>query len=271
MPVVSQTIDPAMATPFLKPVASYVRFLGQEIVIAGLTMRSLILLRESPRLFASMKGNLVEEGSKGSVELSNILTSAVADAHLADEEFRDDFRTLVSHHSVAVWAGIETTVEQTLVTLLRKTPDAYLRALATSPNLKSETFKVTTAKEARNTLRSWERSLKSPDVIERTLTMFSAFGISIPLSLARKRRLSELAEFRNVILHRGGLADESLLKKCPWLKLKEGQAIDLRFETLSDYFESAQELALGLMKALIESPFPYMHLTRSTPISHDEA
>ena len=74
-------------------------------------------------------------------------------------------------------------------------------------------------------------------------TFFSALdNLGLPDVEGRKeleRSLTELQQIRNVLVHRGGVVDTSMLSKCPWLEInpnvKLGERFPLNTESTSAY------------------------------------
>lgn len=92
----------------------------------------------------------------------------------------------------------------------------------------------------------------------RQLLMLQALGLHIEFSPGNEQLLSELAELRNVILHRGGIVDQRFKDKCPWRPDKIGDRVRVSYELMKRYFEGAGDFAVKLIGAVAKSPYVYI-------------
>jgi hypothetical protein len=251
----------ADATPngwLLNPASSLVLFLGNETVIAGLVQRVLMAAQATPTYLSFTQAHLPADRSETQAAIMRLMQFAKTDAAFAAEEIKNEFNTVLSHHAVAIWAAVESTIEQLLINHIRKAPDSKERILASHPAIKGERLKTTTERDARSTIRIWESSLTERSTIERAILMLNAFGVALQLDSNTKRQLTEMAEMRNVILHRRGRADQRLLEKCSWLRVKVGQEVRINPERLGGYIDASHKFAIELMGRLTKSPYIYI-------------
>jgi len=87
--------------------------------------------------------------------------------------------------------------------------------------------------------------------------MLSAFSFHVTLNSYYERLLSELAELRNVILHKGAIIEQRFKDKCPWRPDKLGDRVQVTYEAMGHYFDAAGNLAAQLLGAAVESPYIY--------------
>jgi hypothetical protein len=237
------------------PAGNLVFFLGNEMIISGLTQRAIIAAHSLPAFIAFAKANLPSESQETTDALENLLNLANTDANFASEEIDNQFNTVLSHHAVSTWAAIEATIEQTLVAHIRKVPDSGTLMTNVTPKLSGIKIKTVTERDAKNSIRIWEQNINSQSVIDRALIMLSAFGLSLSLPNAVKQDLSEMAEARNILLHRIGRVDDRFLSKCPWIMLKVGDIFRMNDEKMSKYFDAAHAFAIGLVEQTTMSPY----------------
>ena len=89
-------------------------------------------------------------------------------------------------------------------------------------------------------------------------TFFSALdNLGLPNAEGRKeleRSLTELQQIRNVLVHRGGIVDASMLSRCPWLEInpnvKLGKRFPLNTESTSAYTLLVVEAASHVLKRI---------------------
>ncbi|MBA2589472.1 MAG: hypothetical protein H0U98_12715 [Alphaproteobacteria bacterium] len=97
----------------LGPIGNLIPYLAQEMVIAGLTKKAIYFIEMSPPLFAIARTQFPKENEVGLAAMQRLLESSKSDCGFAKEEIATGFTTVSAHHAVAVWAAIETTLEQT--------------------------------------------------------------------------------------------------------------------------------------------------------------
>lgn len=67
-----------------------------------------------------------------------------------------------------------------------------------------------------------------------------------------------MAEVRNVLLHRGGVVDEWLVSKCPWLDLKPGEELIVDDKKLEKFVDAAHLFAVAFSRAVVKSPYLFV-------------
>jgi len=55
---------------------------------------------------------------------------------------------------------------------------------------------------------------------------------------------------RNVIVHRGSVADRRLILACPWLNLKAGDKVEITHEILGKYFKALNDYLMIVIRRL---------------------
>ena len=217
------------------PVGNLVNFLADGMAIAGVTHRALMALSGMPLIMAAAKDRLPNAASRQAMQ--RLIEFTRDDAKFAKKEVDNGFTTVSSYHAVSAWAAVETTIEQTLANLIRNVDAAEAIILRDAPTLK---VSKTTFEQAKRTCRNWEGTLQGLDTtMDRTLHMLAAFGLRVTLDGNNQQLLSELAELRNVIMHRAGFVDQQFKNKCPWRQEKEGDLVHIDRPALGKYFDAA--------------------------------
>lgn len=208
-----------------------------------------------PTLLSNARLQLPKDDAEAQQRIQHLIDFTRNDAEFAEAEISDDMRRVRSHHAVATWAAVETTIEHTLVNHVRQVPDADKLILAHMPAVKSRSIKTSTMRGAMSTVRAWESELSQTETMERQLEMLRAFSLNISLEGDNSRALSEMAGLRDVILHNAGLIDPQFLKRCPWRSDSAGDRVAINFVTMESYFDAASDFAEKLMKAVVSSPY----------------
>ncbi|SRX76323.1 hypothetical protein [Aequorivita antarctica] len=65
-------------------------------------------------------------------------------------------------------------------------------------------------------------------------------------------KINELAQVRNLLLHRNGVVDSSFIEKCPWLKFSQREKINVSYEMYLSYFRAITDFAVCLRHRIRE-------------------
>ena len=74
-------------------------------------------------------------------------------------------------------------------------------------------------------------------------SILAVFGLAPVVGPNVRRALHELCQVRNVIVHCGGVADEKLIKECPWLESKVGENFQVDHPVFGWYYGAARRYA----------------------------
>ena len=238
------------------PASNLVLFVGNERVVCSLTQRVLRTADILPGLFTIAGPQIIKQQPDVAEALARMVQYSASDAAFAAEEIKNEFATILSHHAVALWAGVETALEQTILGLIKRVPDAHDLIIEHSPTLNAEKFKTKTANDAEKALSIWEQAIKA-NSFDRSVEMLRALKVNTNPTSEDRRALVELSEVRNVLLHRGGFVDARFLGKCPWIKLKVGDQFKVDGGRLDTYFDAAGRFASDLIGATVKCPYIY--------------
>jgi hypothetical protein len=204
------------------------------------------------------KPRLIEMLGQGSdtgiaAEKKTQLERAQAEAELAHRESKTGFPLLHAHTLVGVWGAFEAAIEDTVVNVLMSQPDL----------LRNEVFaKVRIPLAEFETLDKEERIRRLIDELERGPSLGKRQGVYafemllVPVKLASdtnpdpKKTIWEMYHVRNVIVHRGFIADKKLVEACPWLGLKVGDPITVTHESFMRYGDALREYGSTIIRRL---------------------
>jgi len=171
---------------------------------------------------------------------------------LARAEIESDLPLLHGAATVLIWGSLEAAFRDFLVRWLVKHPSARL-----VPELRNVRVRVAEYES----FEGEDRMRYLVNILERELAaslkpgtgrfecLLSPFGISPQVSEDDRRSINELAAVRNVIVHRAGIADDRLLKLCPWLSLKIGDTVLVGRVTFERYVRATSEYAVAIIQA----------------------
>jgi hypothetical protein len=241
------------------PPNTLLQYIVDEQVITSVTHRALLNVRATPLLLAIAREQIPNPTDQTKDAWQQLINLSAGDFGFAEEEAATGFNTLFSHAAVGTWGAIETSIENTLLNHIRKVSDVETVIRTSAPTLKDKDLRRGLEGGAPGALlKRWEGLL--PDTLTtmgRQLLMLQAFGLYISLKPGSEQLLSELAELRNVILHRGGVVDQRFKDKCPWRPDEIGDRMLVSHELMGSYFEAAGDFAVTLIGAVAKSPYIY--------------
>ena len=242
------------------PANTLLQYIVDEQVITSVTHRALINVRGTTILLAIAREQIPSPTDQIREAFQRAIDISAGDFGFAEKEAANGFNTLFSHAAVGTWGAIETSVENTLLNHIRKVPDVEARIRASAPELKDKDLRRgLEGGSAETLLKRWEGSLQdAATTMRRQLLMLKAFGLHIELNPDNEQLLSELAELRNVILHRGGVVDQRFKDKCPWRPDAIGDRVRVSYELMGRYFEAAGDFGVKSIGAAVKSPYVYI-------------
>jgi hypothetical protein len=238
----------------LTPAANLIEFVVEEQKTCASTIKGYFALRFLPDLLSLLQHHLPVSERQLSGHLAEMAMGAPSDAAFARAEIDANFATIFAHHTIAVWAAVETTLEQIVISYLLRTPNSREKLLELAPTLKAGKVKTDTRQAAKRALSQWEATLDDPSTLGRALTMLAALGFNAEIPKEPKRDLDEMSGIRNIVLHRAGFVDDEFLQKCPWHKTPIGGRLRIDRPMMDRYFNAASALAMSLIGAVVKSP-----------------
>lgn len=188
-----------------------------------LAMRGIAFARNSHRiaeLLHRIDGE-PDDGARG-------LKRAQEEADLATREVEEGFPILHAQATVTLWAYLEASVRQVVADWIHNEPSCLRHA-------QFEKVRVRLAEYER--LDPSEKPLFIVEALEREFAVGLQNGVTrfeallAPVMLAGDvpgdlgRRIFELGQVRNVIVHRAGMADKRFCEACPWMRAEIGKAL----------------------------------------------
>lgn len=155
--------------------------------------------------------------------------------------------TLHKQAIVTLWSSLEAFVHDFLISWLENVPSALRNEEIGKVKVSISDFMEMSDEERRfAVLDGIKQNAKAP--FKQGVNMFEVllkpFGLSGVVDTDVRRDILELSNMRNVIVHKRGIADGRMVKACPWLNLKAGQALIVKPHRY-------QELALAVNKYVL--------------------
>jgi GNAT superfamily N-acetyltransferase len=194
-----------------------------------------------------------EEAEKRREVYEKKLKDAKKHADFAEKEQREGFPLLHAHTLVGDWGALQSSIEDALVGMLMNEPE--LMQLESFSKIKITLAEFETLeKEERMRLLVEELQRgqglgrkQGADVFEALLDQVKLSG---PVEDKLKKTMWEMHNLRNVIVHRGSIADRRLVKGCPWLGLKVGDRVKIDHEDFEKHHFALGEYLMVIIRRM---------------------
>jgi hypothetical protein len=169
------------------------------------------------------------------------------------DELNNGFPRLHSNAVISLWSFLENFVFSLLINFLRHEPMA-MQAEAIL-NLKIELGKYQSLTEEERypyivELLEQQVKVKNTRGITRFENLLASFELTGPVDRKTQKRIFELQQVRNVLVHQNGIADRQLIELCPWLKLKIDEKILVDHERFITYFGAFTDYYIQISRRL---------------------
>ena len=166
------------------------------------------------------------------------LERAKEEAAFAEQEIANDFPFLHGQAVVYAWSVLEAYVRGVAKNFLVHEPIALKQEVATKIKIPLADYqRMTDEGRMEYIIKEIADELRSP--LEQGIGQFeivlNAFGLGGAVPADTRKDIFELQQVRNVLVHRGGIADLRLITACPWLKLNSGQSVLISHEMFARY------------------------------------
>jgi hypothetical protein len=188
-------------------------------------------------------------GTNGLERLTRVLNKDDADVEAArrleqaaQAELTSELPILHSAATVLIWGALETAVRDFVVRWLLQNPTSRQAAEFKNIRIRLLDYEMLDGEERmRYLLGVIEQELGAPlkPGVGRFMCLLKPLGIVPAVSDEERRTLNELAAVRNVIVHKAGIVDGRLLELCPWIPVREGEALQIGFSQFSGYVRVA--------------------------------
>lgn len=167
-----------------------------------------------------------------------------------DEEASRDYPYLISLASVRLWAMVEAAVREVLVECMKHStdlPGVNEIAKLSGPVLP---FVGASSEEQAAVLADMVWRSASPPLpgVQRFDWLLERIGLAGETHTVIVEITRELSEVRHCVVHRGGQADQKLLRLCPWLQISVGEKLPSTLQRFWYYRTAAYAYILGLAR-----------------------
>lgn len=236
-----------------QPLRRFLDYCEESYRLLHLSMRGVSGLRGMPRLVAALKPFETDEDDAEPRRKS--LEDAKQTAEFANKECESGFPLLHAHTLVGIWGAFEAAIEDMLVGLLVNEPDLLRDKAFAKMRVSLAQFELLEREERMRLLLAelgrGEGAARTTGV-DSFEALLDCFNLSGPVSPDTKKSIWEMNHVRNVIVHRGSLADRRLVEACPWMNLKLGDRLTVAHDQLEHYGGVLCDYALSITYRLGE-------------------
>ena len=240
----------------LDPVTSAITFVAEEAKIGGLLQRALAHIEGGrPMLEFAARHLAATHNRKAVGAIRRLLDEAPIQERWAAELRSDDYALLNGHSLVAIWGALETCIEDTVVGILAKDPNAEAILVGAGVRISNGYPKPEDDTELRKLYRKAEDAVRVKyDVVQTQENLLQLFGLTACCP-EKKDTLLLANSVRNALVHRGGVIDAKAAQQAPALSPMLGQKIRVTRELYLTCYESVSQLLVALIGSITSSKY----------------
>ncbi len=225
------------------PLQGFIDYTKESTRLLHMSMQGMSMITKLPQAVKVLEKTdhaayTPEEALKRKEQYGRELEAIEAQAEFADRELKHGFPLLHAHTLVGLWGALEAALEDLVVGMLMNEPDLLRSELFSKVRVPLAEFE-SLEKEQRMRLLVEEvgrgHGLGKKAGVDGFETLLASVGLSGGIDAEIKKIIWEVSHVRNVIVHRGSVADRRLVESCPWMSLKAGGKITVAHEALWRY------------------------------------
>lgn len=213
-----------------------------------LTMQGVSFLRGLPELDEALARS---DGASGPTqEVEREREEGEKAAKLAHHEVDGGFPLLHAQGVVTLWSQLESLVRTLVADWLEADPGALTNDKVAGLKVKLGDYASRSGRDRVEfvvDLLEREKAAGLRAGANRFESLLACVSLDGPLTKSLRDELWELAQVRNAIAHRAGIADAQLIESCPWLGHEIGDAVRVDHGRFRRYHDAACSYALILM------------------------
>ncbi|MFD2163676.1 hypothetical protein ACFSJU_14800 [Paradesertivirga mongoliensis] len=214
------------------------------VVVVGLGLN-----QKFPGLVEALKGiNIDHNQGEDFEEIIN------RHAKLAEEEEDQGYPFLYSQASIMLYSNLEACIKRIVITYFRHNNLTEIKEVSNLKITVAEYYNLDDDDRYDYLFQQYEKSITIG--IQYGVTRFESLlkpiGLSGPMTEEVSKTIFELSQIRNVLLHRGSIADRHFIKSCPWVAYNLGDSIKVDRDQYNRFTEAVGEYFVLLVERLRE-------------------
>ena len=236
------------------PATDAVRFVGDETGLGGLLKRSLSHIEGSQSLYKNVifllkRFRVPVDALKAA---QRIYAESPFNEQWAKELRESDYALLNKHSLIGVWGALETSVEDTIVSILHNWDD--VATILQKPPLQISAVALESDEAARKLYAKIESKFRvSGDVVATYEAVLNHFDLTAAVKPETALVLREANALRNCLLHRSGRIDQRALREAPALAYRDGDQIRISSEQYLRYHDAVAEWLDAHLRSVVHS------------------
>jgi hypothetical protein len=170
-------------------------------------------------------------------------------------EVHAGFPLLHAHATVSSWSMLESCVESVILEWLLANPRALQTDSVSKIKIELGQYEgLDPDQRMRYIIDEIKRSTKADLKIGagRFEAILDALEIKTSISQDLKKKLMELSQIRNILVHKAGIADRRLVESCPWLRFEIGQRVRVDYPMYKEIEAAVPEYVGTVVRRLKE-------------------
>ena len=229
-----------------------VDFVEHESTLLQVAIDGLVKVEKMPLLLEHLnKYRDVKDGGKGQSDRKKKLEEAKKRADFVVKERKNGFPALHAHGVVSICAALDAMTINLCMERMRSRPHILMEKnfkniklpVACIHGMDDETRYELILEEVRNSTRSALR--RGVDAYE---SLLEQFGLSGVVERGMRDDIHEMLQVRNVLLHRGGIADRRFVDACPQFGVVIGDPVRVSADTYYRYGAGALHYVIALVE-----------------------
>lgn len=186
------------------PLTQCVLYLSDEMVYSGLVRRGLSTMTGMIPYFALANNEFVKMGID-TAPLRTLAREYLSWEDKAKEHIDNGFSTVHSHSLIGLWCVVETTVEDSVLLILKRSPVAEKLLVESGYRVRPSPLRGLEEGSLQKVYSSLEKQARDRGNIgEAWIHLLSALDVKFGVDEESIELIAEANEIRNCILHRGG-------------------------------------------------------------------
>lgn len=234
------------------PFHDHIKYIERMNALVHLSIQGISSMRAAPQMFetlAKIRGETTLVSAQERIEQVKI------SAELAQREVDDGFPVLFAQATVSLWSSLESTVRLFVARWLENNPSAMQVEVIKRLRVRIGEYESLSGEDRFfYILDQFERELGSGMRlgISRFETILQPFGLMSEIEDDLRRDIFEMQQVRNIIMHRGGIADRRFVESCPWVNISIGMPVVVTHESFHKYMDAGGMFIAKLIKKVAE-------------------